>query len=210
MIATYNTNVGDVLLLILADKEGQALDFKREGQVSRVFREDGKTVAWNIFEAKSILPSLGENENGPVKLSEADIDVLNKLMTEAGFSDEPLVYEAKSKFVVAEVVEMEDHPDSDHLHICQVNIGEEKTVQIVCGAPNARLGMKSIAALPGAMMPDGKLIFQGELRGVASFGMMCSPRELQVPNAPDVRGVIEIADQFAAGADFDVETMWQA
>ena len=60
------------------------------------------------------------------------------------------------------------------------------------GAPNARVGLKTIVALPGAMMPKGNLIFPGELRGEKSFGMMCSPRELQLPNAPQKRGIIDI------------------
>ena len=66
------------------------------------------------------------------------------------------------------------HPDSDHLNICQVNIGDKK-VQIVAGAPNAALGLKTIVALPGAMMPSGALIFPGKLRGEDSYGMMCAP-----------------------------------
>ena len=73
------------------------------------------------------------------------------------------------KFVVGEIVEMVAHPDSDHLNICQVAVASDKTVQIVAGAPNARVGLKTIVALPGAMMPKGNLIFPGELRGEKSF-----------------------------------------
>ena len=208
MIATYNTNVGDVLMLITANDKGEKVNFERKGKVARVFIEEtGATVAWNIFEAKSLLANL--SGNGQVVLSSDDIETLNKELGKSGFSD-VLVHDAQPKFVVAEIVEMEDHPDSDHLHICKVNVGFADPVQIVCGAPNASLGLKTVAALPGAMMPNGALIFPGALRGVQSYGMLCSARELELPDAPDVRGIIELSSALAAGTAFDSETMWQA
>ncbi len=208
MIATYNTNVGDVLMLITANDRGEKVNFERKGKVARIFIEEtGATVAWNIFEAKSLLTDL--SGNGQVKLSSDDVEILNKELGKSGFSD-VLVHDAQPKFVVAEIVEMEDHPDSDHLHICKVNVGFADPVQIVCGAPNASLGLKTVAALPGAMMPNGALIFPGALRGVQSYGMLCSARELELPDAPDVRGIIELSSALAAGTAFDSETMWQA
>ncbi|WP_353891693.1 YtpR family tRNA-binding protein [Lactococcus lactis subsp. lactis] len=208
MIATYNTNVGDVLMLITANDKGEKVNFERKGKVARVFIEKtGATVAWNIFEAKSLLANL--SGNGQVVLSSDDIETLNKELGKSGFSD-VLVHDAQPKFVVAEIVEMEDHPDSDHLHICKVNVGFADPVQIVCGAPNAALGLKTVAALPGAMMPNGSLIFPGALRGVQSYGMLCSARELELPNAPEVRGIIELSSDLSAGKAFDSETMWQA
>lgn len=208
MIATYNTNVGDVLMLITANDRGEKVNFERKGKVARIFIEEtGATVAWNIFEAKSLLTDL--SGNGQVKLSSDDVEILNKELGKSGFSD-VLVHDSQPKFVVTEIVEMEDHPDSDHLHICKVNVGFADPVQIVCGAPNASLGLKTVAALPGAMMPNGALIFPGALRGVQSYGMLCSARELELPDAPDVRGIIELSSALAAGTAFDSETMWQA
>lgn len=208
MIATYNTNIGDVLMLITANDKGEKVNFERKGKVARVFIEEtGATVAWNIFEAKYLLANL--SGNGQVDLSSDDIETLNKELGKSGFSD-VLVHDAQPKFVVAEIVEMEDHPDSDHLHICKVNVGFADPVQIVCGAPNAALGLKTVAALPGAMMPDGSLIFPGALRGVQSYGMLCSARELELPNAPEVRGIIELSSDLSAGKAFDSKTMWQA
>lgn len=208
MIATYNTNVGDVLMLITANDKGEKVNFERKGKVARVFIEEtGATVAWNIFEAKSLLGNL--SGDGQVNLSSDDIETLNKELGKSGFSD-VLVHDAQPKFVVAEIVEMEDHPDSDHLHICKVNVGFADPVQIVCGAPNAALGLKTVAALPGAMMPNGSLIFPGALRGIQSYGMLCSARELELPNAPEVRGIIKLSSDLSAGKAFDSETMWQA
>ena len=105
MIATYNTNVGDVLMLITANDKGEKVNFERKGKVARVFIEEtGATVAWNIFEAKSLLANL--SGNGQVDLSSDDIETLNKELGKSGFSD-VLVHDAQPKFVVAEIVEME-------------------------------------------------------------------------------------------------------
>lgn len=82
-------------------------------------------------------------------------------------------------------------------------------MQIVAGAPNAAQGLKTIVALPGAMMPNGSLIFPGKLRGEDSFGMMCSPRELALPNAPQVRGIIELDDSAEVGAAFEPAKHWK-
>ena len=70
--------------------------------------------------------------------------------------------------------------------------------------------MKTVAALPGAMMPSGSLIWPGALRGVPSYGMLCSARELDLPNAPQVRGIIELNTDLEAGLAFDATSMWQA
>ncbi|HEO7582784.1 TPA: DUF4479 domain-containing protein, partial [Streptococcus agalactiae] len=70
-------------------------------------------------------------------------------------------------------------------------------------------GLKTVAALPGAMMPNGSLIFPGKLRGEDSFGMLCSARELALPNAPQVRGIIELSDQVIVGESFDANKHWK-
>lgn len=81
-----------------------------------------------------------------------------------------------TNLVIGEVLECEKHLDSDHLHVCKVNVGEE-ILQIVCGAPNVRKGLKVIVALPGANLPNGT-IKKGSIRGVESNGMLCSIAEL--------------------------------
>ena len=206
MIATYNTNVGDVLMLITANDKGEKVNFERKGKVARVFIEEtGATVAWNIFGVSNLF---NITDRGQVFLTDEEISILNQELSQAGFEPE-LVNDLTPKFVVGEIVEMEAHPDSDHLNICQVRVAAEKVIQIVAGAPNAKVGLKTIVALPGAMMPKGNLIFPGELRGVASFGMMCSPRELQLPNAPQKRGIIELASSEVVGTAFDPIKHWQ-
>lgn len=207
MIYTYNKeHVGDVLMVIVKEDKGQKVAVERRGKIARVFLEaSAETVAWNIFEVSSLVNLDG---NGQVFLTEEQVPVLNAELAKEGFSEE-LVADNAPKFVVGQILEMVAHPDSDHLNICQVQVADDKTVQIVAGAPNAAVGLKTIVALPGAMMPSGSLIFPGKLRGEDSFGMMCSPRELSLPNAPQVRGIIELDDSAVVGEVLDVEKHWK-
>lgn len=201
MIAFFNENIGNVLMLVVADNQGAKLDYERKADITRVFREDtGETVAWNFF---------GEefDRNGEIRLSEKQIWNLEDDISAAGFS-ETIEGEVHSNFIVAEIITMEDHPDSDHLHICQVNVGKEEPLQIVCGAANAREGLKTVAAVPISLMPNGALIFDGALRGVKSHGMLCSARELKLENAADLPGIIELDSDLVAGAAFEPEAMW--
>ncbi|WP_225047617.1 phenylalanine--tRNA ligase subunit beta [Lacticaseibacillus kribbianus] len=82
------------------------------------------------------------------------------------------------KVVVGKVVELADHPDSDHLHIAQVDVGEPELRQIVCGAPNIAVGQTVIVALPGARIGGNEKIKKGKMRGVESLGMICALQEL--------------------------------
>lgn len=206
MIFTYNKKyVGDVLMVIVADSGEAKLAVERKGDLARIYRLDTEeTVAWNIFNLSQFFDL---SESGQVFLTDAQVDLLNQALVSQGF-EASLVNDLEPKFVVGEIVDMVAHPDSDHLNICQVNVGQEQAIQIVAGAPNASIGLKTIVALPGAMMPKGNLIFPGELRGEKSFGMMCSPRELALPNAPQKRGIIELADSEIPGTAFDPEKHW--
>lgn len=206
MIVTYNkAHVGDVLMLIVQNDQGEKVDFERRGRVCRIFlANSGKTVAWNIFDVSELLELDGV---GQIFLTADQMAVLNAELAKEGFEDK-LEADVSPKFVVGEIIAMEAHPDSDHLNICQVQIAADKTVQIVAGAPNAAVGLKTIVALPGAMMPNGSLIFPGQLRGVDSFGMMCSPRELALPNAPEKRGIIELDPTIPVGQAFDPGKHW--
>lgn len=86
--------------------------------------------------------------------------------------------EGLKKIVVGEVKECVPHPNSDHLSICQVDIGEEELSQIVCGAPNVKVGIKVIVALPGSRITGNQKIKKGKMRGEVSNGMICSLQEL--------------------------------
>ncbi len=108
-----------------------------------------------------------------------------------------------TKLITGEVIECEDHPDSDHLHVCKVNIGSE-VLDIVCGAPNVRKGLKVIVALDGAKLPGGE-IKKGVIRGVESNGMICSIAELGLDNKflkpEDKEGIHELPLDTEIGID---------
>ena len=108
-----------------------------------------------------------------------------------------------SNLVIGEIVSCIDHPNSDHLHICKVNVGGEE-LQIVCGAPNARSGIKVIVALDGAKLPGGT-IKKGKIRDVESNGMLCSIEELGLDNKflkdEDKNGIAELGDDAIVGSD---------
>jgi phenylalanyl-tRNA synthetase beta chain len=103
-----------------------------------------------------------------------------------------------SGVVVARIVSAEQHPDADKLRVCQVDTGEE-TVQIVCGAPNARAGLMAPLARVGAVLPDDFKIKAAKLRGVESRGMLCAEQELGL--SEDSEGLMELAADAPLGAD---------
>ncbi|EMF0105086.1 phenylalanine--tRNA ligase subunit beta [Enterococcus hirae] len=91
--------------------------------------------------------------------------------------------EGLKKIVVGEVKECVPHPDSDHLSICQVDIGEEELLQIVCGAPNVKAGIKVIVALPNSRIAGNVKIKKGKMRGQVSNGMICALQEIGYPDS---------------------------
>lgn len=105
---------------------------------------------------------------------------------------------AFSHVVVGHIVSMEKHPDADKLNVCQVDVGGAELLQIVCGAPNAAVGIKIPAALIGAELPNDFKIKAAKLRGVASSGMLCSARELGIND--EASGLMELPSDAPVGA----------
>lgn len=133
-----------------------------------------------------------------------DVKKLAEDMTNAGNEyDEAGNLINATKLVIGEIVECKEHPDSDHLHCCKVNVGKE-VLDIVCGAPNARKGIKVIVALDGAQLPGG-IIKCGKIRGEVSNGMMCSIAELGLDNKflteEDKAGIHELPADAPIGED---------
>lgn len=129
-----------------------------------------------------------------------DSDTLCHRLTMAGLEVEESVTAAPAftGIVVAEIIEVAPHPDADRLRVCQVNTGTE-TVQIVCGAPNARQGLKAPLAKVGAILPGDFKIGKAKMRGVESFGMLCSAKELGVSEESD--GLLELSADAPVGTD---------
>lgn len=99
--------------------------------------------------------------------------------------------------VVGEILAAEPHPEADRLRVCRVDAGHAEPLQIVCGAPNARVGLRAPLALEGAVLPGGMAIKASRLRGVQSFGMLCSARELGIDE--DAAGLMELPGDAPVG-----------
>ena len=140
---------------------------------------------------------------GQVQLTDEQFAQLNELVQKAGFKD-VLEKDNTPKFVVGLVKTCVPHEDSDHLSVTEIEVDNGEVLQIVCGAANIRKGLKVVVAKPGAMMPDGLLIWPGELRGVESFGMVCSAKELNLANAPMKRGILELPQDAVVGSAFAI------
>lgn len=200
MIFAYNReHVGDVLMVIVENDHQLEQSVERKGNVAQIKTIEGTIVGYNFFEVSSYLNIEG---CGQVILTDEQLAVLNEQLKEAGFTEQ-LQADHTPKFMVGLVKECEAHPDSDHLSITQIDFADaHEPLQIVCGAPNIRRNLKVVVALPGAMMPDGLMIWPGELRGVKSYGMICSARELHLPNTPMKRGILELGADAVVGSSF--------
>ncbi|MEE4201084.1 phenylalanine--tRNA ligase subunit beta [Erythrobacter sp.] len=126
-------------------------------------------------------------------------DTLNAIGLEVEGVEDPS--ETLAGFKVAKVLTAEKHPDADKLQVLTVDTGEGDPLQVVCGAPNARAGMKGVLGLPGAVVPaNGMELRKSAIRGVESNGMMCSVRELELGDEHD--GIIELPEDASVGHSF--------
>jgi phenylalanyl-tRNA synthetase beta chain len=134
--------------------------------------------------------------------TDATLDQITKGLTAIGLEVEEVVDRSKelSPFVVGYVVEAKQHPNADRLRVCQVDAGKG-IVQVVCGAPNARTGMKGVFAAAGTVIPRGEMLLKaGNIRGEASNGMLCSASEMLISDDHD--GIIELPEDAVIGAPF--------
>ena len=134
-----------------------------------------------------------------------DVKTLAEDMTRVGHEyDEAEKLINATNLIIGEVVECEKHPDSDHLHICKVNIGTE-VLDIVCGAPNVRKGLKVIVAQVGAELPGDFKIKKGVIRGQVSNGMLCALYEIGIDkkflSEADKNGIAELPENAPVGGD---------
>ena len=199
MITSINKEAyPNTLIVILGEDNGRS-EFEEKDGVTRVTDKDGNLIGYNFFNVNEVL-DYDKLPNGEVHLSDDELASINKKLEEVGFEGN-LEY-GKPTLVYGYVKTCEPHPDSDHLHVTTVDVGG-KEHQIVCGAPNIAQGQKVVVALPGTLMPNGQQIWPGSLRGVDSYGMICSARELGLPHAPQKRGIMVVPDNFEVGAEFE-------
>lgn len=136
-----------------------------------------------------------------IDINDEDLKELAVKITKAGINIESVISNHIDNLVIGKVLTCTPHPDSDHLHICSVDTGDN-TYQIVCGAPNVREGLKVIVALPGAILPGDFEIKQSKIRGVESNGMLCALFELGLEEKTEEnynKGIFELDDNAPVG-----------
>jgi len=134
--------------------------------------------------------------------TDADLETIVRTLTMQGLEVDDVTDRGKdlAAFRVAYVVSAEPHPNADKLRVCRVDTGSE-TLQVVCGAPNARAGLKVVFAPTGSTIPrSGTVLKEATIRGVASSGMMCSGFEMNLSEDHD--GIIELPEDAPVGAPF--------
>lgn len=192
----YNPKgVGDVAFLQINPVEGDVSYEIKENVVQ--LTQDNAVVGFNIFNFSHYFHI---QDVGNIKLTEEILNKLQQVISEAGYSYQ-LDADLSPKFVVGYVKTKEKHPNADKLSILSVDVATE-VLQIVCGAPNVEAGQKVVVAKVGAVMPSGMVIKDAQLRGVDSSGMVCSMKELNLPNAPQEKGILVLSDNYQIGQAF--------
>ena len=141
-----------------------------------------------------------------VDIENENLDDLAVKITKAGVNVEKVIKNHIDNLVIGYVTECHDHPNSDHLHICSVDVGS-KITQIVCGAKNVRAGIKVIVALPGCILPGNVEIKAGSIRGEESNGMICALFELGLEEKNEEnynKGIAEIDTDLTPGTDANI------
>ncbi|MBI5974266.1 YtpR family tRNA-binding protein [Staphylococcus canis] len=192
----YNPKgVGDVAFVQIKTVEGP-FSYDKKGDVVLI-KQDDEVVGLNLFNASQYINLEGQ---GLIKVTKTIANEIQSMLDKQD-SGYQLEVDFSPKFVVGYVESKEKHPNADKLSITQIDVGSE-TLQIVCGAPNIEAGQKVVVAKVGAVMPSGMIIKDAELRGVPSHGMVCSMKELDLPNAPKEKGIMVLNDEYEVGQPF--------
>lgn len=177
--------------------EGVVANTTMKENVCGMYDVNGKLLGYNLMQMQPI-----DNQDGYQRVDE---DLLNKLNQALHNVDLPtLTHDFTPRIVIGYIVKMIDHPDSDHLHICTVDVGLENPITIVCGAQNVHESAYVVVALDQAVLPDGKWIQSGKLRGILSHGMLCSAWELGLIKEKQ-KGLLLLDDTYTVGVSFDLE-----
>lgn len=191
----YKT-IGDVLMIVFESNEKPDKVVKK-GDVVILYKQD-KLIGINISNFSDVMKL---KVDGFIPLiNKKMLEVINDLLKNADLT--PLEEQKESGYRIAKIVDLDDHPNSEHLHILKVDVGEKDYLDIVCGAYNARVGLKCVCALPYTFLANGQQIVPSKLLGVDSYGMLCSGRELNLPGYENKRGLLELDDSALVGSDF--------
>ncbi|SER95076.1 tRNA-binding protein [Gracilibacillus ureilyticus] len=195
-----NKGIGDVLLIPLKSAQHAKFSMETYKDVVRIIdHETNEVTGYNLFNASKYLTEL---ENGKIKLDQNLLEQLKDIFKQNQVNGE-LDIDLSPKFVVGYVTDIAPHENADKLRVCQVDVGAEQ-LQIVCGALNVDKDQKVVVAKIGAVMPSGLEIKPSNLRGVDSFGMICSQKELGIPDAPKEKGIYVLPSDAKIGEEFAI------
>lgn len=194
----YNKKVfPNVLFITLQHDQSEQYHYETFEDIVVISNQDKRIIGLNIFN----IESLNIDGQGNIKLTSQQIEHLQQKLDRLNL-DIQLVVDDKHKFIVGYVKNKIKHPNADKLNICQVDIGQEQELQIVCGAANVEAHQKVVVATIGAVMPSGMVIQATQLRGVDSFGMLCSAKELGISQDLDKPGILVLSDDYEVGQSF--------
>ncbi len=197
--AFYNLEyIGDILMIRMED---EPVDYwSKKDDLCVLYNASDQILGYNVFQASHYFSHL---TTGLVSLEAPFEEELNSLLERHDM--EKITVDKAIDFKVGKVLSVADHPDSHHLHVCQVDIVDE-VLSIVCGANNVEPGILVVVAQIGCVMPDGQEIKPSSLRGIDSQGMICSSRELNLKRNILPKGNILILDshQYHVGDVFDI------
>jgi tRNA-binding protein len=201
----YNKEgIGDVLLVRLI-KNGKTVKTKDISQIVTIlYNEQDQVIGYNFF---NVSKQVNLEYSGRIMNPKKDEELMKFIDESNAFlrlrdKNLPLLdFEENSGFVVGKVISCVDHPSSNHLHVCKVDVGSE-VLPIVCGASNVSENAKVVVATINAVMNDGSVISEGSLLGEISKGMLCSKRELGLTKSTERTGLLLLDDSFEIGKDF--------
>ncbi|HEY4600205.1 MAG TPA: DUF4479 domain-containing protein [Cerasibacillus sp.] len=195
----YNpAGIGDVLIMPIEQAADRYdVTHKSIGPITKILGKDNNILGYNIFQASL---HFDLQETGKIRLTEELLDQIKQLFNQYELNDS-LDFDLSPKFVVGYVLEKKQHENADKLSVCQVDVGNE-VLQIVCGAANVDKNQKVVVAKNGAIMPSGLKIKPTKLRGVPSNGMICSKKELGLPQKPEEKGIYVLDASYQAGDEF--------
>lgn len=176
--------------LLIRIKNKECTSYKKEGNISILYNGE-EVIGYNILDFPVKL------ESGLVKLTDEINNEVNKQLQIINHDE--LEIDDNNYFVIGYIKEIEKHPESKKLNICQVDIGESVN-QIVCGASNVDAGQKVVVAKVGAVLFDGTWIKKGNLMKAESNGMICSSKELALTK--ESNGILVLDDTYNVGEPF--------
>lgn len=191
--AYYNSVAFPNTLMLKVSNDEEVVSVETSNRVTIMKNDKNEIIAYNIH------VELDVQKDGFQEMNEKLLMKINTVLEED--VNTTLVHDFTPYIVVGEVKTCIAHPDSDHLHICEVDVNEE-TLQIVCGASNVCEGIKVVVAKVNAIMPSGLLIQPGKLRGIESSGMLCSAYELGLISEKK-KGILILEDSAVIGKPFD-------